>query len=71
MESKGIEVGVHYPVPIHLQPIYQQMYGYKEGDFPVSEALSSQLMSLPIFPALKGSEVKEVCVAIKEFYWGK
>jgi len=71
MEAKGIEVGVHYPVPIHLQPIYQQMYGYKEGDFPVSEALSNQLMSLPIFPALKESEVKEVCGAIKEFYWGK
>ncbi len=71
MESKGIEVGIHYPVPIHLQPIYRQMYGYKEGDFPVSEMLSNHLMSLPIFPALKESDVKEVCAVIKEFYWGK
>lgn len=71
LEDKGIEVGVHYPVPIHMQPIYQQMYGYKGGEYPVSEALAQQLMSLPIFPALKEDEIKQVCAAIKEFYWGK
>jgi dTDP-4-amino-4,6-dideoxygalactose transaminase len=71
LEDRGIEVGVHYPVPVHLQPIYQEMYHYKGGEFPVSEALSRELMSLPIFPSLREEEVKEVCDAIKRFYWGK
>ncbi|MEM0449097.1 MAG: DegT/DnrJ/EryC1/StrS family aminotransferase [Methanomassiliicoccales archaeon] len=70
LEMRGIEVGVHYPLPVHLQPIYQQMYGYRGGEFPVSERLAKELMSLPMFPSLTSSEVKEICDVIKEFYWG-
>ena len=71
LTKKEIESLVHYPVPIHLQPVYQQMYGYKEGSFPVSEALSKSLISLPIFPTLKDEEVKYVCDSIHQFYGGK
>jgi dTDP-4-amino-4,6-dideoxygalactose transaminase len=68
LEAQGIEVGVHYPIPIHLQPIYKEMYGYKGGEFPVSETISQELMSLPIFPSLGEGEVRQVCDAIKGFY---
>ncbi len=70
MRSQGVEVGVHYPVPIHLQPIYVSEYGHQPGDFPVSEALSSRLLSLPIFPTLTDQEVDYVCEAIENFYGG-
>jgi perosamine synthetase len=69
--EKGIECAVHYPVPIHLQPVYRQMYGYEEGAFPVSEGLCGELISLPMFPGLKDAEVRTICAAIEEFYGGK
>lgn len=69
--EKGIECAVHYPVPIHLQPVYRKMYGYKEGAFPISEGLCEELISLPMFPGLRDGEVKTVCAAIEEFYGGK
>jgi len=69
--TKGIESAIHYPVPIHLQPVYRQMYGYEEGSFPVSEDLSSSMISLPMFPEMREDEVKFVCEAVREFYGGK
>ena len=68
--DKGIECGVHYPVPIHLQPVYREMYGYTPGAFPVSESLSSSLLSLPIFPALPDDDVRFICEQIFDFYRG-
>jgi dTDP-4-amino-4,6-dideoxygalactose transaminase len=53
LEKNGIQCGIYYPSPIHLQPIYRQMYGYKEGDFPISERHAKRALSLPIFPDLK------------------
>jgi perosamine synthetase len=69
--EKGIECAVHYPVPIHLQPVYREMYGYREGAFPISEALCEELISIPMFPGLKDAEVKTVSAAIHEFYGGR
>jgi perosamine synthetase len=68
--GRGVEVGVHYPVPIHLQPVYREAYGYREGGFPVSEGLSRRLLSLPMFPSLTEREVDYVCEGIWEFYGG-
>lgn len=68
LTDSGIECGVHYPIPIHLQPIYVDMYGYKPGDYPASEDLSARLLSLPIFPSLKDEQVKRVAEAIAAFY---
>jgi dTDP-4-amino-4,6-dideoxygalactose transaminase len=68
--DKGIECGVHYPVPIHLQPVYRDMYRYAPGAFPVSESLSSSLLSLPMFPALSDNEVRFVCEHMLDFYRG-
>jgi len=68
LEANGVQCGVHYPVPIHLQPVYKRMFGYAEGDFPNSEMLSRTVLSLPMFPDLKHEEVGYVCEKISEFY---
>lgn len=52
----GIATGVHYPVPLHLQPAYRDL-GYKEGDFPVTEELAQKCLSLPMFPELAEKDV--------------
>ena len=56
----GIQTGIHYPIPCHLQPAYQHL-GYKLGDFPVAEALSEQILSLPLYPDLKEDNIDFVC----------
>ncbi|MDI6655383.1 MAG: DegT/DnrJ/EryC1/StrS family aminotransferase [Candidatus Hydrothermarchaeota archaeon] len=67
LKSNGIEIGIHYPIPIHLQPIYRQLFGYKEGSFPIAEKFSKEVLSLPIYPQLSADEVKFVCEKIEEF----
>jgi len=66
--DKGIECGVHYPVPIHLQPVYKDLYGFKGGEFPVAERLSQMLLSLPIFPTMTDDQVRRVAEEIRQFY---
>ncbi len=68
LSARGIECGVHYPVPIHLQPVYRDMYGYVAGAFPVSESLSSSLLSLPMFPGLSDEDVRRICEDLLDFY---
>ena len=46
---ENIGTGIHYPVPLHLQRAYSHL-GYKEGDFPVSERLAKEIVSLPMYP---------------------
>jgi dTDP-4-amino-4,6-dideoxygalactose transaminase len=60
LKEAGISTGVHYPVPLHLQPAYGYL-GYKEGDFPVSERLAQEIVSLPIDGTITTEEVR--CVA--------
>jgi dTDP-4-amino-4,6-dideoxygalactose transaminase len=50
--AKGIETGVHYPVPIHLQPVYRDAMGFSPGSYPESERQADRVLSLPIFPTL-------------------
>lgn len=69
LTSKGISTQMHYPIPIHLQPVYEDL-GYKKGDFPIAEKLASEILSLPMFPQLKSSEIKYICQKIKAFYRG-
>ncbi len=66
LEKNGIETGVHYPVPIHLQVPYRQMYGYSEGAFPLSESLSNEVLSLPMYPMLTEEEVVRICSVLKD-----
>jgi perosamine synthetase len=68
LDSLGVSTAVHYPIPIHLQPVYREKYGYREGCFPVSESLSGVVLSLPIFPSLSDDEVDFVSEGIKTFF---
>ena len=59
-KEAGIEVGVHYPVPLHLQPAYRRL-GYKEGDFPASELLAKKVLSLPMDGTIMPEEIEYIC----------
>jgi len=67
LESDGIQCGVHYTLPIHLQPIYKQMFGFEKGAYPRSEELCRTCLSIPMFPELTLSEINFVSEKIHEF----
>jgi len=58
--NASIGTGLHYPIPLHLQPAYSYL-GYQRGDFPVAEKIASECLSLPMFPELEQSELDRVC----------
>ena len=66
LKTLGIATGLHYPIPIHLQPAYAEL-GYKRGDFPVTEAYAETIVSLPIFPELDDDKVAYVADAVRDF----
>ena len=59
LQEDGIETGIHYAVPLHLQPAYAGL-GYGEGDFPVAERLTGRILSLPMFPGLTDEQIEYV-----------
>ncbi|MCK5259748.1 MAG: DegT/DnrJ/EryC1/StrS family aminotransferase [Candidatus Omnitrophica bacterium] len=65
MKAKGIGVLIHYPIPIHLQEAYADL-GYKKGDFPVSEKVADEILSLPMFPHMNKNQIEYVCASLKE-----
>lgn len=65
LEEKGISTGIHYPTPLHLQPSYKYL-GHKEGDFPVTEQCSKEILSLPMFPELGRKEIEKIVQLTKE-----
>lgn len=67
LHENGIYAGIHYPIPIHLQPA-MKMLGYKKGDFPITEKYAKEILSLPMFPELTSGEVKYICNIIKKFF---
>jgi len=67
LNSNGIATGIHYPIPLHLQPAYQYL-GYKEGDFPIAEKTSQEILSLPMFAELTDEQIKEIVREIKNYY---
>jgi perosamine synthetase len=68
LQKNGVQSGVHYPLPIPLQPVYKEMFKFKTGDYPVSERVSGECLSLPIYPNLSVEDVEYVCDKIHEFY---
>ncbi|MFB2974473.1 DegT/DnrJ/EryC1/StrS family aminotransferase [Aerosakkonema sp. BLCC-F183] len=64
LSAIGIQTGIHYPLPCHLQPAYQYL-GYKAGDFPNSEILSKQILSLPMYPGLSQTQIVQVVQALQ------
>ncbi|RKY99814.1 MAG: hypothetical protein DRQ04_06990, partial [Candidatus Hydrothermota bacterium] len=67
LSERGIDTGIHYPIPLHLQKAYEDL-GYVRGDFPNAEEAALSVLSLPMFPELTDDEVERVAKTIKEFY---
>jgi dTDP-4-amino-4,6-dideoxygalactose transaminase len=65
LAKEGIQTGIHYPVPVHLQPAYADL-GYGPGAFPQAEAAAKQVLSLPLYPELPPQAVVQVAEAAKE-----
>jgi dTDP-4-amino-4,6-dideoxygalactose transaminase len=63
--ERGIETGVHYPIPLHLQPAYAWM-GLKQGSFPVAERAAREVLSLPLYPEMSEAQVERVCEALRD-----
>ena len=65
LQDRGIACS-NYFSPIHLQPFYREMYGYREGGFPVTESISARTIALPFFNRLTEEQVERVVSALKE-----
>jgi dTDP-4-amino-4,6-dideoxygalactose transaminase len=66
LAETGIATGIHYPIPLHQQKAYQHL-GYKAGDFPVTERIAGEIVSLPMFPQLSHTQQDAVVNRTKEF----
>ncbi len=64
LAAQGVGVGLHYPIPLHLQEAYRDL-GWRAGDFPESEAAAATVLSLPMFPHITEEQVDHVCSALK------
>lgn len=62
--EKGVNCGIHYPIPIHLQEAYRSM-GWKKGDFPVAEKCANEFLSLPMYPELTAEQISYVTQQVK------
>ncbi|MEJ7645128.1 MAG: DegT/DnrJ/EryC1/StrS family aminotransferase [Chryseolinea sp.] len=67
LKAGGVETLIHYPLPPHLQKAYSDL-GYKEGAFPVTEALAKNCLSLPLWPGMTNEQVEYVAEEVKRFY---
>ncbi|MGI0494168.1 DegT/DnrJ/EryC1/StrS family aminotransferase [Alkalinema pantanalense CENA528] len=65
LDRQGIQTGIHYPLPCHLQPAFKSL-GYRPGDFPVAERLSEEILSLPMYPGLTDMQVDLVVNALAD-----
>ena len=67
LHDNEIGAGIHYPIPLHLQPVFKYL-GYKKGDFPVSEKITSEIISLPMFPEITDEQIDYITEKVKAFF---
>ncbi|RUL99624.1 DegT/DnrJ/EryC1/StrS family aminotransferase [Rhizobium chutanense] len=67
LTAEGIQSGLHYPIPVHLQKAHADL-GYQAGDFPISEAAAREVLSLPIYPEMPAWHVDQVAAALEYAY---
>ncbi len=66
LKAQGVSTGIHYKIPVHLQPGYRDL-GYQVGDFPHTEQASNEVLSLPMYAELSSEAVAQVSDSIREF----
>jgi dTDP-4-amino-4,6-dideoxygalactose transaminase len=67
LKDRGISTGIHYPIPLHLQPAYKYL-SYQKGDFPITEQLSQRILSLPLWPEITEYQIDRICEEIGKFF---
>jgi dTDP-4-amino-4,6-dideoxygalactose transaminase len=65
LRGRGVETGIHYPIPVHLQEACVHL-GHEAGDFPVTEAAAGRILSLPMYPELTGEQITYVVASLSE-----
>lgn len=65
LQENGVAAGIHYPLPLHLQPALQHL-GYREGDFPAAEHAARHVVSLPMYPELTLEQIERVCTLLAQ-----
>lgn len=65
LQAHGVQTGIHYPVPVHLQPAHADL-GYHEGDFPHAERAANEVLSLPMYPELSTTAQEQVASAVHQ-----
>jgi dTDP-4-amino-4,6-dideoxygalactose transaminase len=66
LHENGVGTLIHYPIPPHLQEVYNDL-GYKKGDFPIAEEIADTALSLPMWPGMTKDEILRVCVIISRY----
>jgi dTDP-4-amino-4,6-dideoxygalactose transaminase len=67
LQTKGIQTGIHYPVPLHLTGAYQALGAPGRGSMPVTETLAGEILSLPMYAELSDEQIAYVIDALQEF----
>jgi dTDP-4-amino-4,6-dideoxygalactose transaminase len=65
LQDEGIQTGIHYPIPVHLQEAHADL-GYRAGDFPRSEQAANEVLSLPMFPEMTFTQMEAVASAVRQ-----
>lgn len=65
LAEMGFETGLHYAPPLHLQPVYAHL-GYQQGSLPITETVSGELITLPIYPELSNEQIKSISQALEK-----
>ncbi len=68
LEQGGVQCAIHYPMPVHLQPLYVKKYGFTEGMYRKSEQIARECLSLPMHPFLSDDDVNFICDGINAFF---
>jgi len=66
LSDNGVQTGIYYPIPLHLQESLRFL-GYKKGDFPNAELFAKQTLAIPLYPELKETEIDFICKLIKKY----
>jgi len=67
LKYNSVTTGIHYPIPLHLQPAYNYL-GYKRGDFPITEECSKEILSLPMYAELGDEQIEEIVGLFKNHF---